>query len=302
MTYEMFLQQIREFYPHFTNTKSYLQGCLDEAANSNRNGYDATWENDCSLLDVETLFDLMSTALISYHNCLAPYAPEHKNFCSEDRVNAFIENFLNISQKYTASPIFAVIQKRACCFKAMDHECMKQALQFLVQCGLITVNYLSNDPQDAPYDCKTLLRYIEAKDVFPNISDFSSRFYISINHPMFYVDLIRELLEKERYAITPAMLDSIVENHMRGLVSDKCSLEYVDSNGKMIDYISHRYRIAIHVAIADSAQKDAAFEVLPDGYRKILITGDECSTSGGIEKKPYYRFIYEQSGKKDFGD
>ncbi len=67
-TYADFLFNSRDFYKNFSNTKEYLQGCLDETIISNRKSVEYIMGNGAEELNVEMLLDVMYASLVKLHN------------------------------------------------------------------------------------------------------------------------------------------------------------------------------------------------------------------------------------------
>ena len=115
---------------------------------------------------------------------------------------------------------------------------------------------------------------------------------------MFYVDIMEQILGN---TLTDAMphkiLGSIVECHVRGLLPNVKCVEYRANDNTEIDYIHPSLYTAIEIAISDKKPKNVHFDVLPDNseYRKILLTKTKRDVSNGIERVPYYQFIYDNS-------
>ena len=254
-TYEQFIRGTREFYSNFHGTKEYLQGCLDETIMSNLNSVGLILNNDCDRLNADKLLDVLYTT-----------------FASSYESSYLSERYRN--------------------YQDMSAYEIRQALQFLHNCGLITITYVSSSFDVKPYviqDFLNELREWNETEIFTNLN-------INIAYPMFYVDLLEAILKEQFPAKLPeSVLESIVKNHVRAILPDIGCCEYKDTQGKEIDYIRKNVMKAIKISIADKKLSLTHFDVLPDGYEKILLTKGKEGKQDDIEYIPYYRFIFENS-------
>ena len=166
------------------------------------------------------------------------------------------------------------------------HE-LRQALKFLKDCGIIAVTYISSSFDTKPYVVQDLLS--GARDF--SKSEILNNLKISIKHPMFYVDILKNIF-KDRLSEYP--LESIAEAHIRGLLPDTGCFEYRDEQGNKIDYVRKNARKAIEFSLSDE-KVSQHFDVLPGGFEKTLLTKNMQGRQGDIKCVPYYRFIFEMS-------
>jgi len=94
------------------------------------------------------------------------------------------------------------------------------------------------------------------------------------------------------------LLGSIVECHVRSLLPSNGCFEYRDSSGVEIDYVSVEGN-AMEISVSDKRMKNVNFDILPDGYKKTLLTKSMTESVNGVERIPYYRFIYDNSVGKE---
>ena len=170
------------------------------------------------------------------------------------------------------------------------HE-LRQALKFLKGCGLITVTYISSSFDTKPYVVQDFLSGacdFDKSEILGNLK-------ISIKHPMFYVDILKNIL-KDRLSEYP--LESIAEAHIRGLLPDMGCFEYRDEQGNKIDYVRKNARQAIEFSFSDK-EVSPHFDALPNGYEKTLLTKCAEGRQGDVKCVPYYRFIFELSERKN---
>jgi hypothetical protein len=126
-----------------------------------------------------------------------------------------------------------------------------------------------------------------------------ARLNLTINYPMFHVDLIESVLKEKMVSELPRnLLGSIVECHVRSLLPSNGCFEYRDSSGVEIDYVSVEGK-AMEISVSDKRMKNVNFDILPDGYKKTLLTKSMTESVNGVERIPYYRFIYDNSVGKE---
>ena len=259
-TYQDFITGTREFYSEFTSTRDYLQGCLDETVLSNQKAVEIIFENDCSDISAEMLLDVLYASLMNEE--------------LQKRIDGIIgERYRN--------------------FRNMDARQIKQCLQFLTNCGLITTTYVTDDFSANPYVCQRLLSDHNDDLTKP---DVMRKINICISYPMFYADIVKDLLGDYMPDQFPgALLGSIVECHTRGLLPQTGCFEYHDSEEREIDYVSNSRLTAIEISTANKKIADTHFEILPEDYKKILLTKDKTGRQDDTELVPYYQFIYDLS-------
>ena len=265
-TYAQFVLGTRDFYTYFTSVKDYLQGCLDETIRSNHNAAEKIYGNDCSLVTVEMLLDVLYASLITLHGEVS-----HK-------MDVFLE------ERYKS-------------LKAMDADELKQSLQFLYNCGLITITYVTDDLNISPYFCTNLLSPFN--DNFQQKytkSSLMERLNICIAYPMFYVELLHDVLQTEMPDKLPApLLGSVVECHVRGLLPRTGCLEYHDMQQREIDYVNTSTSQAVEITISNKKMPKTHFDVLPEDYCLTLLTKDRFEQVGDIAMIPYYHFTFDNS-------
>ena len=111
---------------------------------------------------------------------------------------------------------------------------------------------------------------------------------------MFHVDLIESVLKEKMVSELPRdLLGSIVECHVRSLLPSNGCFEYRDSSGVEIDYVSVEGN-AMEISVSDKRMKNVNF-----GYKKTLLTKSMTESVNGVERIPYYRFIYDNSVGKE---
>jgi hypothetical protein len=294
-TYEDFLYGVHDFYS-FTSTKEYLRGCLDETVMSNSKARAIIPENDCSLITDEMLLDVLYASLISLHDQVT-----YKTFVNRNGLYGDIEHFFadecdEIGESEVKNRIKEMLAPRYEALSKMNVQQYKQCLQFLDNCGLITITPVSKTFDLNPYTYQTLLS--DGLDIANNEELFHS-LNICIKYPMFYVDLMKGILQEKMSDRLPReLLGSIVECHVRGLLPSKGGFEY-RMNDKEIDYVNNVYKTAVEITISNKRLRKVNFDLLPEGYKKTLLTNDQNQPVGDITRTPYYHFIFNNSTGKD---
>ena len=172
----------------------------------------------------------------------------------------------------------------------------KTSMQFLSNCGLTTLTYVSDELTVDPYITSKFLK--ETNELYRKPQIFA-RLNLTINYPMFHVDLIESVLKEKMVSELPRdLLGSIVECHVRSLLPSNGCFEYRDSSGVEIDYVSVEGN-AMEISVSDKRMKNVNFDILPDGYKKTLLTKSMTESVNGVERIPYYRFIYDNSVGKE---
>lgn len=287
-TYTDFLFNSRDFYKDFSNTKEYLQGCLDETVISNRKSIEYIMGNSVEGLNAEMLLDVMYASLIKLHNHTNYHSFSNPKLLS-DMIAYHFGSSLNEDEEKRVCEIIGGRYKN---FKAMDSYDCKASMQFLSNCGLTTLTYVSDELTADPYIAEKFLK--DSSELYTKPQVFS-RFNLTIDYPMFYVDLIQNVLKDRNVSELPKdLLGSIVECHVRSLLPKAGSFEYRSDMGTEIDYVSsHGY--GIEISVSNKRMRNVNLNVLPSDYKKILLTKDITDESDGIQRIPYYQFIFDNS-------
>lgn len=295
-TYLDYILNIRKFYNCFDSTKEYLQGCLDETVISNRKTIEYVIGNSVDDLNAEMLLDVLYASLVNLHN-----HSKYETFSNPghfaDMLSYYFHNETSSIQydKWKES-ISEILGGRYKTFKAMTASDCKSAMRFLVNCGLTTLTYVSDELAADPYIADKFLK--ETNEMYRKPEVFA-RFKLTINYPMFYLDLVENVLKEKMVSEVPReLLGSMVECHVRSLLPTAGGFEFRDSKGTEIDYVSTAEK-AVEISVADKRIKDTNLGLLPKSYKKILLTRSMNEEVNGIERIPYYQFIYNNSTGKE---
>lgn len=194
--------------------------------------------NDVYLIDVDTLIDICYATLFTLHN----HVSVHK-FASNNKLNDSIRYYFKdvcnqIGIEKIGNCIADSFIGKYNDFRTKELNTLKQSFLFLQRCGLITITPISDSVETIPNvnkDLSLLDSQINYKD------ELFNKFNVCIKYPMFYVAILKDIL-KESFPneIPTALLGSIVECHVRGLLSENSSFEYEDIYGHDIHKQSKR--------------------------------------------------------------
>lgn len=300
-TYNQFISGTREFYSDFISLDQYLKGCLEETIQSNYKTSNIIFHNECDALDVQTLKNILYAALIAQSD-----RPSLQNFFDKEALLKKIR--FSLKEAYRAagsdtvrSRIDDIFSKRITAYSSTDFETLKQGYIFLQKCGLVTLTYVSPETRDfetivdVPKDlCRWEGNKIRSKN------DLFGRVNICIRYPMFYVEILKEVLgEHFPSAIKGDILGGIVECQTRGILPQEFSYEYHGKAGREeheVDYVNYAERRAVEISVRNKSAGELFFDDLPEDFSRILLTKDQDYTKqDGLVRIPYYRFIFDHS-------
>lgn len=294
-TYIDFLLNSREFYSDFKGTKEYLQGCLDETVISNRRAIEYIDGNSVEGLKTEMLLDVLYASLIKLHNHTGYESFVNAELFASTLAHYFPNELSEIEVNERTKRISEILDSRYKNFKSMTGYDCKRAMQFLSNCGLTTLTYISSELTADPYISEKILDDYNELYLKPQIFQ---RFNLTIDYPMFYIDLVKNVLKDKMTGELPRdLLGSIVECHVRSLLPTNGAFEY-HHKGTEIDYVSVG-GCGIEISVANKRMRAVNLSELPDGYKKILLTKDITGEADGIQRIPYYQFIYDKSVGKE---
>ena len=295
-TYIDFILNTRQFYKNFEGTKEYLQGCLDETVISNRKAIEYIVGNSVDELDVEMLLDVLYASLVKLHN-----HTNYESFANENLFVTMLDYYFKKELSETTinekkERVSAILGGRYKKFKAMSAYDCKEAMRFLSNCGLTTLTYVSDNLKVDPYIAGKFLK--ESNELYRKPQVFAA-FNLTINYPMFFIDLAECVLQDKMADELPRdLLGSIVECHIRSLLPSDGAFEYLNEEGMKIDYISVEGK-ALEISVSNKRMREVNLKILPDEYEKVLLTKNMADTTDGIKRIPYYQFIYDHSEGKE---
>ncbi len=295
-TYIDFISHAKEFYRDFDNTKDYLESCLNETIISNNRALEYVIGNDTGDINTEMLMDTLYASMMPLYNHTACRTFQDQKQLAKTIADQFPIKYFGITDEELSKTISDFLCCRYNNFKHMSTEDCKKSLQFLSSCGLITITPLTDDPDSLdPYITEKLLK--DSNDLF-NKNEIFTKYIITMNYPMFYMDMVQSILSKDiSDIIPPALLRNIVECHIRSLMSNTGCFKYCDEDGTEIDYVNIS-GFALECSLSNNITDTVHFDVIPGLREKILLTKNQTLTANGITGIPYSRFIFEQSGSK----
>ena len=298
-SYNDFISGTREFYGDFESLDEYLRGCIDETVLSNLKSSNVLFGNKAEKLDAAFLKTLMYATLISLQD-----RPVQKTFFDRDMLFKTIryslkEHYRKLGMDNVLQRIDGIFRERFIEYTSTDIDVIRQGLVFLCNCGLITVCSVTGETVkyenivDAYKDLSADLseaHYRTKADIFQNIN-------ISVNYPMFYVEILKDILGEYMPDKLPGdILGGIVECHVRGILPKKGSYEYHNNeNENEVDYVNFLKEMAVEISIRDKRIVETHFADLDPKYEKLLLGKTITDDTSEIKRLPYYSFIYGNS-------
>lgn len=295
-SYNDYIMNVSEFY-RFTSLKDYLEGCLDETVISNSKTKDIIFGNDCSLLTVDVLLNVLYATLFSMHNQTSPSA-FFKNNSLHDKLSYLIAtNILDsdINSEILRERIKLSYISKYNYLQSVDFATLKQAFKFLSKSDLIILTSVS----DKFINIIDTDRALEGEDPRVQSKDeLFSKINFTIKYPMFYVEILKDIFKTDMpKKINGALLGEIVECNIRGLLPCKNIFEYHDNSDYEIDYVNMEQLLAVEMSVSNKKLKETHFEMIPSNehFLKILTTKNQSMISDKYIRIPYYSFIYNAS-------
>ena len=299
-TYDQFVVGTREFYNDFTSLEDYLHSCLDETVLSNYKTSNAVFNNECDELNADILLSTLYATLINQKD-----RPVFINYYDNDRIvrqvrSSMKDAFRSVGNDEVKKRAEDILSSRVSKCLSYSTRAYMQSLNFLYNCGLITLTYISDETRDfsniinVPNDLRKM-----GNSVLKSKNELFGRVNICIKYPMFYSEIIKDMLgEHFPDKVSGDLLGGIVECHARGILSDSSIYEY-HSDNKEVDYVDFAQRIAIEFTISNKSNSELHFDDLPKDFKRVLLTRDIVNKDNDIERIPYYQFIYDNSAGKE---
>ena len=298
-TYKEFILGTREFYREFSDAKAYIEGCLDETIRSNDRAKDMIYNNDCDGLTADFLIDIMFATLVILKDNPKPETFVKKNVLFDTLDYAHHKEVARIGKETVIARIADIAENKYEGLKKLDPYLFIRGLKFLYNCDLIgVVPIVDSFEKPVPYDIFSYLKEKYGSMVISKAEDRQNLFAeinFYIKYPMFYCEIVKEVLKEEFRELSNVIFGSIVECHIRGLLGDKGAMEYRNADYAEIDYVNPSEKIAVEIATYNKRKKDTHFDRLDDSYNKIMTSLDKEDTVEGIKRVPYPKMIYELS-------
>ncbi len=296
-TYNQFLYEVADFYK-FKSLEDYLKGCIEETIVSNAKASNCIFDNECDLIqdNVDLLISICCQTMFTLYN----NEPKGTNINNDTLGDTIIGSFHEACRKIENESIAIKIEDSFIggynSIKSQDLSTLKQAFVFLKKSGLISITPIARDLEVVPdaYRCMRLDKSdIDCK------KDLFKKFNITVNHPMLYVQILKDVLKEDMPAqLSGMLLGSIVECHARGLLPD--GFEYkttIDNNGIEtecgIDYVNLTKNLAVELTIG--VNHNEFFEILPDYMKHICLTRNKNMILNGVQFVDYCSYLFELS-------
>lgn len=284
-SYFDFILNVEGFY-RFTTCEDYLAGCLNETVISNSKSIEIIPLNECDKLSVDILMTVLYAILFSKHNHISytqfvnrkRLEDDFRLYAEQDSLREYSVNLINkLEIKYDL-------------FSSLDVGTLKQAIVFLYKCGLISIAKVTSS-----VDQYVDPLYVFINDYKPlNKQTLFMDYNFSIKYPMFYIAVIKSLgIPVDIVKNNRALLGSLVECHIKGLMSDRFCIEYHTETGKEIDCIDLNKRIAIESSVTDKHAFTTLLETELPRFTKILTTREKTDSIEDIHRFPYYKLLFE---------
>lgn len=289
-TYNRFLYEVDDFYG-FVSLEDYLRGCLEETVISNQKTANVIMGNDVYLLDVNTLLDICYATMFTLHNHVTSQGFSKSDKLSDAMYFYFRDVCKQIGSEEIGNRITNSFIGRYNNFRTRDLDTLKQAFLFLWRAGLITITPVSDNVENVP----NVLRDLMSSDSKINYKDeLFKNFNVCIRYPMFYMAILKDVLGKEMPEHLPtALLGSIVECHVRGILPEAGAFEFKDMETHEIDYVNVRKLTSVEITVSNKRSGELNFRYLPNGYTHIVLTKDKSGIIGYVMYIPYHTFLAE---------
>lgn len=287
--YPDFLFNVGNFYSSFKGTKEYLRDYLNETRAIYNSDIRNIIKDDIENLDVEMLLNVLYAYLIGINGDIERFSQMlAQNFGGDE-----------IDKKDLQIKISETLSGRRKAFFEMSPYDRKRSMVFLHHLGFITLTFVSEKLfvcGDFSFELKTANHFLREYSELYLKPDIFSNMRLTINHPMFCMDLFEKLIGRPIKKMPIELLCVIVEHHLRGLLSENYGYIYRDSSGNEVSRINLNEE-AVEMSFSESGAEK--LNLLPESYKKILLTRDISSNENGIERIPYYKYIYDITNLTD---
>jgi len=288
-TYNRFLYEAQNFYK-IHSLKEYLEGCLEETIVSNNKTNNYILGNECNLIDTNLLVDLCYTTMFSLHNHTTM-----KTFLQDEKLEPTIRTYFKAACKELTSPklrerIEASFGGSYDRILKTDLDKLKQGFLFLYRCGLLTLTPVIPQTENIPniytdlYHDTDKIKYKE---------DLFKKYNPCIAYPMFYVQILKDILQEYMPEELPKeLLGSVTECYLRGLLPSEGCYEFHDEHDNEVDYVNPKEQLAIEFTVSNKPMNRTHFEIFDENYTKILLSKTINDEYQGTLRIPYYNFIH----------
>ncbi len=291
-SFERFLLDTEKFY-NFSSLKDYLESCLDETVRSNAKALNIIYGNDSDGLNSEVLLDICYASMYSLNA-----HSKKETFFKKDKIYNDMLYYFSGKEGFASKDLADKIA--ASCVAAYNHlqnyddVIVAKALYFLQKSKLVTVTPFA-DSLDSATDFN---RYFS--DIYygrtPNISfkeTLFNQYNVFMRYPMFLIAVYKDILKEQMpEKMNNALKGNILECYVRSFLPEKDSFELHTEKEEEIDYINPITKEAVEITCFNKDTHSVHLDILPDNYRKILLSKNRYDQIGGIYRVPYYLYVY----------
>lgn len=280
--YKRYLREAQDF-TGIVNIHDYLQSCIDETINSNSKTSNYLYGNDVDSVTVESAKILCYLTLYTLSNHV-----NAQTFAKRDSLSDTIKFYFQNAPIDEKLKSYFISSLEA--YHRMDNRELIQTFLFLKACDLITITPVSTSIDkylDIELELKHLMFNQESKLRLKE--DIFKSFNFCIKYPVFYTAVLRDILGTQHFDLQQGLLGSLVECHVRGLVTDNHTVELHTINDDEIDIVNTFKHTALEITVSDKHKNK--FSILPEDYRCTVLTESSLLFVMGINRIPYYMFI-----------
>lgn len=289
-----YIVNVSEF-TNIDNNMEYIKSCIDETIISESKSYQLIYgmvsAYECN---VSNILAIMYASLFSLHEQLG-----YSKFFSYHELLMKVKTCIEDRTKLKASDLNKAIENRIMNhitpFEKMTVKQLKLSVQFLKELDLVTiVEQVKGNPSTS---LRNWFYQEELKYDISNPVEFFKTMNICVKNPLFYINILKELLldlpELElKDILSRTIRGSMIECLLRGLLTYKdgtdFQYEFRCDNGE-VDYINFCKKLCMEFSIKNKEDKETHFYKIPNNeeFKKVLITKDKEYNNGVIDRVAY---------------
>lgn len=300
-TFSRFVIESRDFYENFVSLDQYLQGCLEETVMSNYKTSNVIFDNDCTGLTTDILKNVLYSTLVAQADRSSLQSFFDTSLLSRKIRYSFSDAYRRIGEDKIRARIDKIFTDRLRGYISLDFELLRKSFLFLYKCGLLTLTYVTSEASNF----ENIINVAEDLGQFGgskirNKEDLFSRVNACIKYPMFYVELLKEILgEYFPQVLGGDILGGIVECLVRGILPQENCYEYHSADEHEVDYVNFVTQKAIEISVRNKGRREVYFDDLPESFSRVLLTKDQDFVQrDGLKRVPYFKFIADHSPGK----
>lgn len=290
------------------SNEEYLSYCVDETIKSELKSV----ENICTMIPIK-MGDLPYLITLTYSILLSLHDREgYKTFLDYtgklNRIRTFFNN-VNSDKKIDSKLFSLAVDKlfinKLSKLPKLDIYYLRDLIGVLLQSDLIVLNQVGTQ-----YNLE-LEKWVYSTNL-GNIrtgESFFSNYNITLKYPIFYINILKELCRylpgiATKDLLTPPLLGSIVECHIRGLLTKfdndlpvygfNFGCEYHNPyNNAEVDYINYHTKELIEFSVKDKPLSSLHFDDVPN--HEEYVKAVTSRTKDDEIYIPYYKYILQLS-------